>query len=345
MVTAGAQVLSGEAFFIADHVESVTIAGLMSFPVSDTGSLSYGIGSGPATGLQMAWVNREGKVLGLVGPEGTYQGIALVPDGKRIAAHRHDAPGGDIWVTDARGSTSRFTFDASQDNSSPVWSPDGSAIAFASRRQGKFGVYRKPSNNTDTEELLFEHERPVRPVSWASDGRSIVLGVSDPTTSQDIWVLQLSGERRAVPWLHTRFRENQGQISPDGRSLAYHSQESGPYEVFVRPFPSGSGQSQVSTNGGGFPMWRADGRERFYLSRNLGSLFSVAVTSTGSTIGKETELFESRFASYNLGAGQPYSNYAISGDGQRILVARPTATEVVSAPIAVVVNWIDGVRK
>src|SRR4051794_2478359 len=134
----------------------------------------------------MSWLSREGKLLQTIGPEASYEGIALSPDGTRIAAHRHAGQGGDIWVTElARGTTSRLTFDAAQDNSAPVWSPDGTSIAFGSRRAGQFGVYLKRADNSGDEERLVEDSVPQRPTSWAPDGRSIVFTRVDPTSSLD----------------------------------------------------------------------------------------------------------------------------------------------------------------
>lgn len=180
------------------------------------------------------------------GPEGNYRGLDLARDGTRLAAHRHDGEGGDIWLTDlSLGTTSRFTFDAPQENSSPIWSSDGSRIAFGSLRGGtggKWGLYVKPSNGAGAEELLLEF--PVQgnrtdPMSWSPDGRSVLFKVNDPKTSIDLWLLPVSGERKAIPLLNTPFFEEHGQISPDGKWLAYSSNETGQAEIYVRPFPAG----------------------------------------------------------------------------------------------------------
>jgi hypothetical protein len=342
--------LADEPFPVAERVESRVITGVISFSVSEAGILSYGIGSGPAAGLQMVWIDRQGKVTETVGPDANYQGLALSPDSKRIAAHRHEGQGGDIWVTElTRRTTSRFTFDASQDNSSPVWSPDGSDIVFASLRSGKWGLYRKSANNAGNEERLLENAMPKSPTSWSTDGRSIVFQVLDPKTVQDLWILPLAGDRQPVSWLQTPFRESHGQISPDGKWLAYMSSETSRVEVYVRPFPTGAGKWQISTDGGAFPVWRGDGRELFYLSGDGSKLVAVETRSSGATFeaGVARELFEERFGSFTSGGGHPYSNYAVSADGQRFLVARPVAREADNGPtpIAVVVNWTEGLRK
>jgi len=310
--------LTDEPVPIAEQVESGVIPGLVSFSVSDTGVLSYGVGAGTAPALEMAWVDRHGKLLEVVGPPRNYQGVALSPDGKRIAAHVHDGDGGDIWVTElARGTTSRFTFDASQDNSAPVWSPDGHDIVFASRREArKWGLYRKSADNAGAEERLFESDTPKRPVSWSPDGRTLVFMNLDPKTGQDIWTLSLSNDRRATPWAQSPFNENQGVLSPDGRRLAYYSNETGQTEVYVRTFPSGAGKWQVSKDGGGFPIWRGDGRELFHTMRQGTSIVAVDISAGAASLeaGTVHTLFEERTRFTNPGGGgvHPYSNYAVS---------------------------------
>jgi serine/threonine protein kinase len=341
---------TGDPVPVAQNVESSAVPNVVAFAVSGTGVLSYGIGTAPSAGLRLVWVDRRGKVLSTVGVAANYQGVALSPDGTRLATHRHEAQGGgDIWITEfARGTTSRFTFDASQDNSSPVWSPDGSEIAFSSRRNGKFGLYRKPANNSGSEQLLLERTTPMRPTSWSPDGRSIVFGSVEGATLQDIWVLTLA-DRTARPFRQTPFNEGDAHVSPDGRWLAYQSAESGRSEIYVRPFPSGSTQWQISSEGGGFPAWRADGRELFYLARSAAQLFAVSLVLGPSAIepGSVEELYSDRFASYNSGGGHPYSNWAPAADGQRFLVARASALTdgVTPDTVAVAINWAEGLRK
>ena len=336
--------LADEAFPVAERVESAVHGGVLAFSVSDNGVLVYGVGSGSA-GLQMVWVDRQGKVSGVVGPEENYRGLDLAPDGKRVAAHRHDGQGGDIWVTElSRGTTSRFTFDAARENSSPIWSPDGSRIVFGSLRAGKWGLYQKPPSGAGNEERLLESDVQSLPMSWSPNGRSIVYEVLDPKTRTDLWVLPLTGDRKAVPLLHTPFDESHGQISPDGKWLAYYSNETGQAEVYVQPFPAGAGKWQVSTSGGVFPRWRGDGRELFYMDKGSGGkLIAVEIKSSGSIFEAATprELFDTAYI--NLFHPGPYHTYAVSADGQRVLIPRPAnASEEIAAPIAVVVIWHSG---
>jgi serine/threonine protein kinase len=346
--------LTGESFPIAERVETAVAAGIAAFSVSNNGILAYGVGAGSAAGQQMAWFDRQGKQVETVGSPGNYRGIDLAPDGKRVAAHRHDGNGGDIWVTDlSRSTTSRFTFDASQENSSPIWSPDGTRIVYASFRNGKSGLYQKLANNAGTEERLFESDNTTVPMSWSPDGSSIVYLVIDPKTGWDLWMLPLSGDRKPSPLLRTPFNESHGQISSDGKWLAYYSNETGRSEVYVQPFPGGAGKWQISTNGGVLPRWRGDGRELFYMSQLTGGkMMAVDIKSSGSTFeaGTPRELFDSPFiggAHVGILPGTtPYHAFAVSADGQRFPIPHPPSgdTAGLTMPIAVVENWAAGLR-
>ncbi len=293
-------------------------------------------------------MDRQGKQLGTVGSPQNYRGLDLVPDGTRLAVHRHDGVGGDIWLMElSRGTTSRLTFDASQHNSSPIWSPDGNQMVFGSLRGGKWGLYRKPSNNAVSDERLIESDVQVLPMSWSPDGDSIVYEQGNSLTSFDLWMLPLTGDRMPTPMLHTQFIESRGQISPNGKWLAYQSNETGRTEVYVQGFPSGTGKWQVSANGGQSARWRRDGRELFYMNVPGGMLVAMDVKADASTfeMGTPRELF-------NTGLSQPaahlgrYHPYAVSPDGQRFLIPRPTSTFTeTTSPIVVVLNWADGIKR
>jgi Tol biopolymer transport system component len=253
---------------VAEQVQAGSPEGQIAFSVSDNGVLAYGVGTSRETGLQMVWLDRHGKSIETVGAEENYRGLDLAPDGKRLAVHRHDGNGGDVWLLDlARGTTSRMTFSPQYENSSPIWSSDGTRIVFSSMRDGKGGLYVKSSTGAGTEQHLIESEGRIIPMSWSPDERSIVYQVQDQKTQADLWVLSLDGDRKATPLLNGSFNESHGQISPDGKWLAYNSNETGTSEIYVQTFLPGLGKWQVSTGGGVFPRWRRDGHELFYMDR------------------------------------------------------------------------------
>src|SRR5262249_46716956 len=237
-------------------------------------------------------------------------------------------------------------------DASPIWSPDGTRIVYGSFRNGKGGLYVKPANNAGTEERLIESSFTMLPMSWSPDGNSIVYEVLDPHTSNKLWVLALSGDRKPSALLQTPFPQSHGQISPDGKWLAYYATEGSAPEIYVQPFPEGAGRWQISTNGGVFPRWRPDGRELFYMSRaSGGKMMSVDVKLNGSTFepGVTRELFDSPYLNLShtgTGAG-PYHTYAVSKDGQRFLIPHLTTSDAttVTRPIAIVLNWADGLKK
>jgi Tol biopolymer transport system component len=349
--------LSGEPVRIADELAyGGTTDPRASFAVSQNGILIFRNGVRLAADLQLTWVDRSGKEIGRVGMPGAFLGPDLSPDGRRIAVHRHDSQGGDIWVLDSdRGTMSRLTFDATQDNSSPAWSPDGSRIVFGSVRNGKYGVYVKAVDNTGKEELLIESELPTTPMAWSPDAKSIVYWVSDPKTGFDQWILPLTGERKPVPILQNPFLEGWPQVSPDGKWIAYTSNETGQNEIYIRTFPEGSGKWQISTNGGIFPRWRHDGKELFFLSAigaglsstSGGKMMAADLRVSGASIqaGVPHALFDSGYFNFNHPVA--YNTYAVSADGQRFLIPRPAnaTAEVASTPITVVVNWTAALRK
>ncbi len=338
---AGGLELRGEARPIAERVAPGLQFGFHAFSVSDNGVLAYRTGSSAA--VQPTWFDRSGKLLGPVGQPGLVLNVSLSPDGKRIAETRGDPGGGlDIWLRDvARGAASRFTFEPTQERF-PVWSPDGSRIAYASDREGVTNLYQKSSSGAGTEELLLKTPEQKYPSDWSADGRFLLFDTVGTKTARDLWLLPLTGDRaqRAppVPFLQTPFSELQGQFSPgpEGapRWIAYTSNETLREEVFVQTFPASGAKWMVSTNGGREPRWRRDGKELFYLAPDR-KLMSVDV-KLGATFeaGVPRALFEIRPPSVSLSSNY----YAVTADGQRFLVAQ-LAEESAGAPITVVMNW------
>jgi serine/threonine protein kinase/Tol biopolymer transport system component len=341
--------LKGDPVPVAERVETGAVPGIVAFSLSDTGVLAYGVGNAADTAFRLAWVDRRGQEIAAVDPPGWYRGVELSPDGSRIAAHRHDGDGGDIWVMDqARGTTARFTFDASQDNSSPAWSRDDGRIAYASLRAGKWSLYVKPSNGAGDEKRVYASDGgdvlAIQPLSWAPDGRSLLFAVFNRTSLWDIWLLSLAGTPRAEPLLQERTVERHGQISPDGKWLAYMSRETGTNEIYVRGLPPLAGKWAVSTGGGTVPRWRGDGRELFYLAG--GKLMAVDVSVDGAAFGTGTPTALFEFSHSNV-THADYFPYAVAGDGRRFLLTRElpsSAGDARQTPVVVVLNWFEDLK-
>lgn len=320
--------LTGEPMRVAEGVE--VIGPTAAFSASASGVLAYWSGGLDIT--QLTWVRRDGTVVGTVGQPAGYRHLALSPDGRQVAADRFDTPPS-IWLLDvARGSATRVTFGAKFE-SSPVWSPDGQAIAFASARDSPPNVYLKRLGTSGEDERLFRDRLQSFPETWSPDGRFVAFDKIDPKTSDDIWVLPLFGDRKATPFLATSFAESYARISPDGRWMAYSSNESGKADVYVTRFPQPGGKWQVSSDGGSYPVWRHDGRELFYRARD-GKLMAVPV-GPGSEFdpGVAVPLFEPHAAISDVGAG---TFYDVAPDG-RFLVN--VLVERTSPPVTVVLNW------
>jgi serine/threonine protein kinase len=346
--------LSGEPVPVAERVDSALVPGLVAFSLAANGTLVYGVGLRESAGLQMTWLDRQGKAIGTTAPVANYRGLDLSPDGKRVAAHRHEGAGGDIWLTDTdRGVTSRFTFDATQDNSSPLWSPDGSRIAFTSRRGGQWGLYIKPANQTVAEEKVIDAAdgAVILPMSWSPDGSAIVYEVlTRNLSSGNQWQVSLSGDHKAVALLQTPFQESHGQISPDGRWLAYYSTENGSPEVFVQSYPPGAGKWQISASGGMFPRWSRDSHELFFETvATAGKMMAVDVKTTGATLERGTprELFTTAYVNLpHTGGAAAYHTYDVTPDGQRFLMPLPPSNrDLEKRQIAVVLNWAAALSK
>jgi serine/threonine protein kinase/Tol biopolymer transport system component len=332
----------GDPFPIAEQVLFFSTNGRAAFSVSENGVLAYRTGLKAAA--HMAWVDRAGRLLQSFGEPADYQDLSLSPDDTRVVVHRHESQGGGgLWLLDwKRGTASRFTFNSHEEQS--IWSPDGTRIAFASERDGPIShLYQNMASGAGQVELLFKSNTPKKPTNWSHDGRFIVYENLDPKTGDDIWVLPLFGDRKPIPFLRTQFSEGQGQLSPDGRWMAYASNETGRYEVYVQPFPPSGAKWLISPGGGGHPRWRRDGKELFYLALagGTGEIIVMAAEPTASVsgfgAGTPKALFKTTTLSLLANLG-PFGDqvYSVSADGQRFIFLTPVAQ---SQPVTVVLNW------
>jgi eukaryotic-like serine/threonine-protein kinase len=340
--------LSGEAIPLMEQVNA--------FAVSNNEVLIYRRAAGEAGqgSAQLVWFDRSGKPAGQAGGPANYSGdVRLSPDGRRAAVDLVTGINRDIWVIDlARGVPARLTFEGA--NWSPIFAPDGGRVVY-SRAPGIAGLtnklYQKSSSGVGSEELLFEGDQTgeaIFPEAWSPDGSHVVFArVKFPSNvPAELWVLPLSGDRKAFRYLPTRFRQGTSAFSPDGRWLAFTTNESGSYQIVVQPFPDPSaGKWQITGNGGTEPRWRADGRELFYLSLD-GKIMAVPI-KVDKTIeaGQPVPLFQTTL---NTPVNPGLKRYDVTADGQRFLVLSPVAATPAQAnsnPITAVVNWTAALNK
>src|SRR5215510_6206486 len=325
--------VTADATTIVEHVAEIGPNHEFDFSVSEEGVLAYHSGN-PTS--QLTWFDREGKKLNAVGEPTNISTVRLSPDGRRAAIEQLDPDGrlADVWVLDLeRNSISRLTFDLGGDGS-PVWSPDGSRIVFASNRlgNGQINLYLKPASGAGEDQLLFQSDGEKFCTSWSRDGQNIFFENWIPKSKAGVWVFSMS-DRQAKPVLETNsFDQFSPKISPDGHFLAYCSNESGRPEVYVQPFPVSGDKWKISSDGGGLPIWRADGKELFFLAEG-GKLMSAEIRTEGKfDSGVPRQLFQT-----NIKYHGDFS-YAAQADGQRFLVNSLLDADS-ATPLTVVLNW------
>lgn len=320
--------LLGQPIRVADGVDRLGPSA--AYAVSETGTLVYWQGSLVIT--QPTWFHRSGTTAGTLGPAAAYVNLALSPDGEQAAADRFDRTPG-IWLLHrARSTATRTTFGGIYE-STPVWSPDGDAFVFAAARDTPPNLYVKRLGATGEEERLFRNSFQMFPLSWSHDGRFIAYVTIHPKTGADIWLFPTTGNRTPAPFLQTEFGERHARISPDGRWMAYSSDESGSNGVYVTRFPQAGGKWSVSPNGGAFPIWRRDGRELFYRAPG-GQLMAVPIAEGAEfQPGVAVPLFKPSAAVNNLGQG---TFYDVAPDGRFLI---NVFVERTSPPATVVLNW------
>jgi hypothetical protein len=337
--------LAGDPFPVAEGVGGEG-SRYTSFSVSEGGILVYAHGAISAL-ASLTWFDRSGKALGALGDSASYLSVTLSPDGRRAAA---TIVGGtpvnrDVWVIDVgRGVPSRLTFDPGADFY-PIWSPDSGRVAFTSIRSGQASLRVKPANGTVNDEPLLEADKQsvlVGTDDWSPDGRFIAYSATtEAQAGSDIWVLPLSDDvekRKSFPFAQGPGPQSRAAFAPDGRWIAYSSDESGTPQIYVRPFPATGGQLQVSKSGGQQPLWRGDGQELFFLAPDGTMMATTIDTSHEFQAGIPQPLFATR------AVVQSRQQYAVSRDGKRFIVIAPEQNPS-DSPLTVVVNWLAAVQK
>jgi Tol biopolymer transport system component len=334
---------TGEPILVAEQIHHFPQHYKAVFSVSENGLLLYQ--SRSATGVsQLGWFDRRGNQVGSMGAPANQANPRISPDGKRVAVDVADPETGnlDIWVhASSGGIPARLTSDPALD-ALPIWSPDGGRIVFMSLRGGHADLYQKSSSGAGNEEAILQSERAKYATDWSSDGRFILHRALDPTTNVELWVLPVGGDAKATPFIKAPFGVSQGQFSPDGRWVAYASNESGRWEIYVAPFPGPGGNWKVSSAGGSEPRWRRDGNEIFYLAPDA-KLMALDVKE-GPTFEADVPrpLFQTRRREH-ISSSDLFS-YDVSPDGQRFLVNTDVG-EATSPPLTVVLNWTAGLKK
>ncbi len=328
--------LSGDPVVIAQSVGVTHDIRPAMATASRNGILGYWTGAS-AAGWQLQWFDRDGKPAGSIGGTQIFYTPRLSPNGKELAVAigPPGSPTRDIWVFDlARGVETRLTFDPFH-NWTPVWSPDGTRLAFSSNPKGQFHIYEKAANGTGTTQPLLEDNATEYVDSWSSDGQYIAYGRQDPQGKPgwDIWILPLFGDKKPFPLLQSQFNKEDPSFSPDGKWLAYDSDESGRWEVYIVPFPQGNGKWQVSTGGAEQPRWRRDGKELFYMSAENELMAAGVQEKNGSLeIGNPQPLFQTNTAR------SAFRTYDVTADGRKfVVITQPTQSS--AEPLTLVINW------
>jgi len=332
-------VLSGEPHTLSDEVLYFPVVDRAVFSVSSGAVLVTQTGKG-ASLSQVTWFDRSGKPAGTVGMPGTYSNVRLSPDGRRVAVDQTDPDGRnvDIWILEPdRGATTRLTFDPSY-HATPIWSPDGKQILFSVNRKLGFQLHLKNADGSGSEDEVadFGTLSSINPWDWSRDGKYALV-----RKANELWYLSWP-ERVAKPLLQVKWTVRNAQFSPDGRWMAYASNETGRMEIYVSPFPTGNGKWQVSSAGGEEPRWRQDGKELSYLSAD-GKMMAVPVkTGTSFEAGFPAALFQTHRR--QPVSAQDVFSYDVSGDGQRFLILSKV-DEANPAPLSVLLNWASEIEK
>jgi Tol biopolymer transport system component len=320
--------LHGEPRMIASNVHYFFGPSYATFSTSQTGVLAYETAAHP---LEIIWFDRQGKRVGKLGEPQVVKGLRISPDGKNVAADIEDRRTGtsDLWVTELASSVSTRLHSDPVDEIMPVWWPDGSKLLYRSDRGGPPDVYEITLGASGSEHLLLAQPGVQQPEDVSRDGRFLAYLNESQSALAHIWLLPLQGERKPFPWLGTRFLETSPRFSPDGRWIAFESNESGVPEIYAALTQGGGEKRRISPGGGRRPRWREDGKELYYVAPG-NSIMAVSVTPGPQwTAGAPAPLFQ---------ADGEIENYDVTPDGSRFLISTPAEKDR-GSPLRVILNW------
>ena len=331
--------VTGEPLPVVEGVLSNPANGTTEFALSDTGTLVYVAAPATATSSKLVWVNREGREEPIADIPGWLERPRLSPDGRRIAVENVN----DLWVYElATGGFRRVTFQGV--NQYPVWSPDGTRLAFSRGGAGKPpGLFRTTSDGNGQPEAMTSDTTVQFPNDWTPDGRILAFAQVDGTVRSANWdILGWSPDLKPAPLVSGPFKEFAPTFSPDGRWLAYVSEESGRREVYVRPYPGPGAVAQITSIGADQPRWGRDGTELFVYH---GEEFMRAQirTAPAFSASRPTLLFTSNFGHRFDEPGYP--SYDVSPDGRRFLMLKVGSPGSAPARLTVVLNWFEELRR
>ena len=315
-----------------------SIGGDASFAFSDEGTFVYARPHTVSPDRQLVWVDREGNVSPLTSTVRRYSHPRLSPDGQTIAVTIFDKGASSIWFHELeRDTQTRLSF--GEVDIHPVWTPDSRRVLYASGKDGPWQIFWRAVDGTSPEEPVLEDRVDKIPYAVTPDGVTLVYSrIQESGTGRDVWLLPLASDENPSPVLESANRELNAVISPDGKWLAYQSDESGRAEIYVQAFPSAERRRQISTAGGAKPLWAPSGRELFY--RNADQMLAVEIeTEEGLRPGRPRVLFEKE-----LEFAEPWRNYDISPDGERfVMVQIPASTG--RGQLEIVFNWFEEVER
>ncbi len=310
--------------------------GAAQFALSTEGTLVYATG-GPAWIGKLTSVDSQGVSKPLSLPAQAYGPVSLSPDGQRLAVQVTGATS-DVWVYDfVRGSLSRVTTEGS--NLRPLWTPDGKRLIY-SRRSGpnRFELVWQAADGSDTAEVLATSNRLWLPGSWSPDGKLLMYSEYNSETGFDLWILPVEGDRQPQLWLKTKFNQWGPAFSRDGKWIAYVSDESGPYEIYVRPYPGPGAKRQISNGGGEEVLWSHDGRTLYY--RDVLKWISVVVeTQPDFSAGAPKVMFEGPYLNV------PGVSYDVAPDGKHFILIEESQKQTPTTQLNVVLNWFGELKR
>jgi Tol biopolymer transport system component len=344
--------VTGQPAPILEGVLTVPLYAGAQFSFSETGSLAYVPGRSGGVNVSIYWMDREGKFTPLRETPGDYRNPALSPDGKRLALDIGDAKRRDIWVYEwERDALTRMTF-AGEANAYPVWTPDGKRIVYSSReKSGAYNLWWIRADGAGAAQRLTESKNPQYALSWRPDGKFLAFHEINPSTGVDVMTMPIEGDEKSgwkpgepKPFVNSAFTEAEPAFSPDGRWIAYVSNESGSYEVYVRPFPGPGGKWQVSTGAGTYPKWSRNGKDLFYRTVDSKIMVVTYTASDDSFHADKPQLWSpGQFTERGIGT----YNFDLHPDGKRFAVLKAPGTEQTTAvnKVSFIFNFFDEIRR